>query len=114
MSSSTLDAPALERLVATAVAAPSLPDTQPWRFRVDTDTRTVRIPVRAFETRPTLALLSTAHDRRTDRLRTGQALERVPLPAPRVRAQMVIRVGHGPEAPASPRRPMEKAMDGDV
>ncbi|MFF6813627.1 Acg family FMN-binding oxidoreductase [Streptomyces sp. NPDC012403] len=98
---------------------------------------------RAFETRPVLALLSTAHDRRTDWLRAGQALERVlllatrhgvrasllhqamewpdlrraldglPVDGPRVHTQMVIRLGYGPEGPASPRRPVEEVMEGD-
>ncbi|MFF5308143.1 Acg family FMN-binding oxidoreductase [Streptomyces massasporeus] len=101
------------------------------------------LPARTFETRPTLALLSTAHDRRTDWLRAGQALERVlllatlggvrasllhqamewpdlrgalddlPVDGPRVHTQMVIRFGYGPEGPASPRRPVEEAMEGD-
>lgn len=41
------------------------------------------LPARVFETRPTLAVLSTAHDRRADWLRAGQALERVLLSATR-------------------------------
>lgn len=102
------------------------------------------LPARAFETRPTLAVLSTAHDRRTDWLRAGQALERVlllatrhgvrasllhqamewpdlrrvldglPADGPRVHTQMVIRFGYGPEGPASPRRPVEEVMEADV
>ncbi|WP_199808537.1 Acg family FMN-binding oxidoreductase [Streptomyces sp. NRRL S-146] len=98
------------------------------------------LPARAFETRPTLALLSTAHDRRSDWLRAGQALERVlllvtrrgvrasllhqamewpdlrdaldglPVDGPRVHTQMVIRLGYGPEGPTSPRRPVEEVM----
>ncbi|MFF9489529.1 hypothetical protein [Streptomyces sp. NPDC014676] len=43
MSSTAFDAPALERLVAAAAAAPSLHNTQPWRFRLVAGTRTVRI-----------------------------------------------------------------------
>jgi hypothetical protein len=87
---------------------------------------------RPFEKRPTIAVLTTAHDRRTDWLRAGQALERVLLLAtahgirasllhqalewPDLRerlmpstdarprhAQMVIRFGYGPGGPASPR-----------
>lgn len=48
------------------------------------------LPARAFETRPTLAALSTAHDRRADWLRAGQALEGVLLLATRraVRASL--------------------------
>ncbi|MGW6316501.1 MULTISPECIES: Acg family FMN-binding oxidoreductase [unclassified Streptomyces] len=94
---------------------------------------------RPFETRSSILLLSTAHDRRTDWLRAGQALERVLLvatshgvrasllhqalewsdlrelltPAPRRRrehAQMVIRLGYGPEGPASPRRTARQAL----
>jgi hypothetical protein len=33
---------------------------------------------------------------------------------PRVRTQMVIRLGYGPEGPASPRRPVDEVMEGDV
>lgn len=91
------------------------------------------LTARTFERHPTIAVLSTAHDRRTDWLRAGQALERVLLGAtaqgvrasllhqamewPDLRerlvastdaqsshAQMVIRLGYGPEGPASPRR----------
>jgi len=91
------------------------------------------LAARPFEKRPTLAVLSTAHDRRTDWLRAGQALERallvatahgvrasllhqalewpdlrellVPLSSGRRgHAQMVIRLGYGPEGPSSPRR----------
>ncbi|WP_028804005.1 Acg family FMN-binding oxidoreductase [Streptomyces sp. 142MFCol3.1] len=85
-----------------------------------------------FEKRPSITVLSTAHDRRTDWLRAGQALERVLLVAtahgvrasllhqalewPDLRdqlvpltdarhshAQMVIRLGYGPQGPSSPR-----------
>ncbi len=43
MSTATLDAVDLEHLVTAAVAAPSLHNTQPWRFRLDPETRTVQI-----------------------------------------------------------------------
>ena len=102
------------------------------------------LPARAFETRPALALLTTTHDRRTDWLRAGQALERVlllatwrgvrasllhqamewpdlrrvldglPVDGRRVHTQMVIRLGSGIEGPASPRRPLEETVEGDV
>ncbi|MFF5158170.1 Acg family FMN-binding oxidoreductase [Streptomyces sp. NPDC000348] len=92
------------------------------------------LPARAYERHPALALLHTAHDRRADWLRAGQALERVLLVAtahglrasllhqalewpdlrrrlenpadhgPSGRVQMVLRLGYGPEGPASPRR----------
>ncbi|KPI05292.1 nitroreductase [Actinobacteria bacterium OK074] len=91
------------------------------------------LPSRPFEKRPSIAVLSTAHDRRTDWLRAGQALEHVLLVAtahglrasllhqalewPDLReqlvtrsgarcdhAQMVIRLGYGPEGPPTPRR----------
>ncbi|EPH46485.1 nitroreductase family protein [Streptomyces aurantiacus] len=87
---------------------------------------------RPFEKRPSIAVLSTARDRRVDWLRAGQALERVLLVAtahgvcasllhqalewPDLRerlvnepgdrtahAQMVIRLGYGPEGLPSPR-----------
>jgi len=88
------------------------------------------VAARPIETRPLLAVVSTACDQRADWLRAGQALERVLLVAtahgvrtsllhqalawPDLRArllprpdglghaQMVVRLGYGPERPASP------------
>ncbi|MGW1555622.1 Acg family FMN-binding oxidoreductase [Streptomyces sp. NPDC002144] len=97
------------------------------------------LPARPFEKRPSLAVLSTTHDRRTDWLRAGQALERVLLVATahgvrasllhqavewpdlreqltsspderRANAQMVLRLGYGPEGPPSPRRAVWRAL----
>ncbi|MYV46017.1 nitroreductase family protein [Streptomyces sp. SID2888] len=96
------------------------------------------LAARPFETRPEVAVVSTAHDRRTDWLRAGQALEHVllvatahgvrtsllhqalewpdlrerltPQSAGRDRAQMVIRLGYGPEGPASPRRAASQVL----
>ncbi|CAM5711406.1 Acg family FMN-binding oxidoreductase [Streptomyces canus] len=101
------------------------------------------LTARSFEQQPSLAVLSTAHDRRTDWLRAGQALERVLLVATAygvrasllhqalewpdlaqrlvpwpdahpAHAQMVIRLGYGPEGPASPRSNMAVLSSGDA
>ncbi|MFF1473960.1 nitroreductase family protein [Streptomyces mirabilis] len=37
MSGTYLDSSVLEKLIAAAVAAPSMHNTQPWRFRLDTE-----------------------------------------------------------------------------
>ncbi|MGW6268402.1 MULTISPECIES: Acg family FMN-binding oxidoreductase [unclassified Streptomyces] len=97
------------------------------------------LSARPFEKRPTVAVLSTGHDRRADWLRAGQALERVllvatahglrasllhqalewpdlrlrllpPVSARRGWAQMVIRLGYGPQGPATPRRPARRVL----
>ncbi|WP_328766651.1 Acg family FMN-binding oxidoreductase [Streptomyces sp. NBC_00286] len=97
------------------------------------------LAARPFETWPSLMVLSTGHDRRADWLRAGQALERVLLVATahgvrasllhqalewpdlrdqlgqgpgdrRAHAQMVLRLGYGPEGPPSPRRTAEQAL----
>ncbi|MER5435249.1 nitroreductase family protein [Streptomyces sp. NPDC002588] len=91
-----------------------------------------RLTARPFEMNPVIALLTTEHDRRVDWLRAGQALEHVWLAATAhgLRAslmhqavewadlrdalaaapyatphpQLLMRLGYGPEGPASPRR----------
>ncbi|GAA0917592.1 MULTISPECIES: Acg family FMN-binding oxidoreductase [Streptomyces violaceusniger group] len=93
-----------------------------------------------FESHPTIAVLTTDQDRRTDWLRAGQALEHVLLlatshavrasllhqalewsdlrwslggahPAPG-HVQMLIRLGYGPVGPATPRNGAAEALDG--
>ncbi|MEU7659199.1 hypothetical protein [Streptomyces lincolnensis] len=91
-----------------------------------------RLVAQDFETSPVIALLTTTHDRRTDWLRGGEALEHIllvatahgvraslmhqPMEWPDLRrmlspapdhtghAQMLIRLGYGPEGLATPRR----------
>lgn len=93
----------------------------------------------AFEKNPHLALLSTPGDAPADWLRAGQALERVLLEAtltglatsltshalesPDLRllarepvaggghVQMVLRLGYGPQGPATPRRPVRDVLE---
>ncbi|KRV51222.1 aromatic ring-opening dioxygenase LigA [Wenjunlia vitaminophila] len=43
MQTREVDAPAVRVLLAAAVAAPSVPDTQPWRFGLDPDSRSVQV-----------------------------------------------------------------------
>ncbi|MET7451939.1 nitroreductase family protein [Streptomyces sp. NPDC005574] len=98
------------------------------------------LDARAFEKRPTIAVLCTAHDRRADWLRAGQALQHVLLVAEahgvrasllhqamewpdlreqlvrgsqdgRSHAQMVLRLGYGPQGPASPRRTAARSVE---
>lgn len=115
---------------------PSVLGPQDFRDRVPTRDfgahHVETLAARPFEQRPAIAVLSTAHDSRTDWLRAGQALERVLLIAtahsvkasllhqalewPDLReqlmtpadprpshTQMVIRLGYGHEGPDSPR-----------
>lgn len=54
MSATYLDSSALEKLISAAVAAPSMHNTQPWRFRLDADSTTMEIHAaaeRGFRTR---------------------------------------------------------------
>ncbi|WP_435210433.1 Acg family FMN-binding oxidoreductase [Streptomyces sp. bgisy034] len=104
--------------------------------------RPERLVSQPFEAEPVVAVLSTQHDRRADWLRAGQALEHVLLLAtvhgvrtsllhqavewPDLRrtlggtagfaghGQMLIRLGYGPEGPATPRRTVERMFDSGV
>jgi hypothetical protein len=97
--------------------------------------------VAVFESSPTIAVLSTLRDDRSDWLRAGQALEHVLLVATAqdVRAsllhqalewpdlrwalrdaqtgpshvQMLVRLGYGPVGPKTPRREVREVLEGD-
>ncbi len=43
MRATALDAATLEKLITAAIAAPSIHNTQPWRYRLDPDTSTVEV-----------------------------------------------------------------------
>jgi nitroreductase len=101
-----------------------------------------RLSAQDFEAAPLIALLRTVHDRRTDWLRAGEALEHVllvatalglrasllhqPMEWPDLRrslspdpdhtghAQMLIRLGYGPEGPATPRSIPQAVLDADT
>ncbi|WAP54312.1 Acg family FMN-binding oxidoreductase [Streptomyces sp. S465] len=101
-----------------------------------------RPPAAVFESRPTIAVLTTDQDRRTDWLRAGQALEHVLLLATShtVRAsllhqalewsdlrwslsdghrtpghvQMLIRLGYGPSGAATPRTGAADVLEGET
>ncbi|MFC8513291.1 Acg family FMN-binding oxidoreductase [Streptomyces sp. NPDC057257] len=101
-----------------------------------------RLSAQDFETTPVIALLRTEHDRRTDWLRAGEALEHVllvatalglrasllhqPMEWPDLRrdvspdpehtghAQMLIRLGYGPEGPVTPRRAAGSLLDAEA
>jgi nitroreductase len=101
-----------------------------------------RLPAQDFETAPAIALLRTEHDRRTDWLRAGEALEHVllvatalglrasllhqPMEWPDLRRflspdpdhtghpRMLIRLGYGPEGPATPRRAPHAVLEAEV
>jgi nitroreductase len=65
----TLNAATLEKLISAAVAAPSIHNTQPWRFRLDPATSTVEVYAA-----PERALLHTDPDGRAVHISAGAAL----------------------------------------
>ncbi|MGC4987223.1 Acg family FMN-binding oxidoreductase [Streptomyces sp. DT193] len=124
---------------------PAVAGPQDFRDRIPMRDFTARphpseLLARTFEKRPFIAVLSTLHDRRTDWLRVGEALERVLLLATahgvrasllhqalewpdlreqlvdsrRKSAQMVLRLGYGPQGPSSPRRTARQVLTQDV
>lgn len=81
----------VRRLLAAAGQAPSVHNTQPWRFAVSGEEISLRaepdrrLRVSDFEEHLLLAVLTTPGDRPLDWLRAGQALERV----------LLVATGHG-------------------
>ncbi|AVV44619.1 nitroreductase family protein [Streptomyces sp. ID05-04B] len=98
-----------------------------------------RLTAQPFEKDPVIALLTTEHDRRADWLRAGQALQHLllvatvhgvrasllhqPMEWPDLRhalspapgrighAQILIRLGYGPDGPTTPRRAAHRLLD---
>lgn len=52
MQPTALDAATLEKLISAAVAAPSIHNTQPWRYRLDPDTATLEVQAVVERTLP--------------------------------------------------------------
>ncbi|MGW4515718.1 hypothetical protein ACWEO4_27810 [Streptomyces sp. NPDC004393] len=95
-----LDAAALEALPAAAVAAPSIHNTLPWRFRVDPDDRLLE--VRAVRERQ---LSSADPDGRAQHLSVGAAVFNLRLAAERAHGEAVAQVADG----ADVQRPVIRA-----
>jgi hypothetical protein len=69
MTTTALDGATLEKLISAAVAAPSIHNTQPWRFRLDPVTETVEV-----HAAPERALRHTDPDDRAVHISAGAAL----------------------------------------
>ncbi len=69
MRSTVLDAATLEKLISAAVAAPSIHNTQPWRFRLEPETATIEVHAAAER-----ALHHTDPEGRALHLSVGTAL----------------------------------------
>jgi hypothetical protein len=111
---------------------------RPWAAFRDLDPRVRGRGTAAFESTPTLGVLSTRGDGPAEWLRAGQALQRIllvatdagvsasflnqpledrelrwavrsPFEGPHV-AQMVLRLGRGPAVPPTPRRPLDDLL----
>ncbi|MGC0336712.1 Acg family FMN-binding oxidoreductase [Streptomyces sp. SLBN-8D4] len=76
MQTREVDATAVQALLAAAVAAPSIHNTQPWRFRLDPDSRSIE--VRVDQER---ALPRTDPERRAQYLSVGAAVFNLRLAA---------------------------------
>ncbi|MEU9044790.1 MULTISPECIES: hypothetical protein [unclassified Kitasatospora] len=113
-----LDDATAHSLVAAAAAAPSIHNTQPWRFRLDPPARTIHVHAASrYALRATdpdtralhLSVLLTLHGLRASILH--QALEwpdlrtRMTDTSPdRCAPQTLLRIGYGPAGYPTPRR----------
>ncbi|GAA2324253.1 Acg family FMN-binding oxidoreductase [Streptomyces cuspidosporus] len=90
----SLDATSLETLLAAAVAAPSIHNTQPWRFRVNPDTHALE--VRAARER---SLPMADPDGRAQHLSMGAAVFNLRVAAVHLRRQPEVRLLPDPSEP---------------
>lgn len=94
MQTREVDATAVQTLLAAAVAAPSIHNTQPWRFRLDPDTRSVE--VRADRDR---WLPKADPERRAQYLSVGAAVLNLRLAAAHLGWNPVVRLLPFPDDP---------------
>ncbi|QNE74310.1 hypothetical protein F0344_06530 [Streptomyces finlayi] len=94
MQTRKVDATAVQSLLTAAVAAPSIHNTQPWRFGLDPDSRSVE--VRADFGRP---LPMTDPDLRAQHLSVGAALFNLRVAAAHLGWEPVVRLLPAPDDP---------------
>ncbi|WP_228044201.1 Acg family FMN-binding oxidoreductase [Streptomyces ferrugineus] len=94
MRTPVLDAAAVETLLAAAVAAPSIHNTQPWRFRMDPDTWTLEI-----RTAPERSLPLTDPEGRAQHVSVGAAVFNLRLAAARLGRRPQVRLLPDPGRP---------------
>lgn len=115
MTSAALDAATLEKLISAAVAAPSIHNTQPWRYRLDPDTMTVEVRA-ALDRR----LPQTDPEGRTVHLSVGAAVLNLRVAMAHFGWEPVVRLLPRPAEPgllaavrmAGPRRHGVRPIDG--
>ncbi|AVV45095.1 hypothetical protein PYK79_48900 [Streptomyces sp. ID05-04B] len=87
MQTGEVDATAVQALLAAAVAAPSIHNTQPWRFRLDPDSRSIEVRVDRERWLP-----RTDPERRAQYLSVGAAVFNLRLAAAHLGWNTVVRL----------------------
>ena len=94
MQTREVDAPAVQALLAAAVAAPSIHNTQPWRFGLDPDSRSILVHVDRGRRLPT-----TDPHLRAQYLSVGAAVFNIRVAAESLGWEPVVRLRPAPDDP---------------